>query len=179
MELALATGGAHFLKTNEHTLSWAAAHSLDVVALLAAAGALFLILAFLAARAALRAVWPGGADHSAVPAHAEFMDAQPASAAAHVSQAAGDPRSPLWLLGGEPNGASCRWAPAEVAPDLAGKGSSQGLGQGRAGAGLLRRTKVAAHAGSGGADGALVYCSGGATRVHAGSSAVATFAGAR
>lgn len=175
VELALATNGEPFLKTSEHTLSWPAAHSLDVAALLAAAGALLLFLAFLGARAALRAVWPGGADHSGVPLHADAVDAEPAAAAAHGSHAAGDLGSPLWLLGAGPNGAACRWAPAEVAPDP-GKGPGQGLGQGMAGAGLTRRATVSARAGNGRAGEALVYCNGNGGPVRAG--AVATSSGA-
>lgn len=178
VELALATGGEPFLKTNEHTLSWPAAHSLDVAALLAAAGALFMFLIFLGARAALRAVRPGGADHCVAPAHADAMGADSAAAAAHGSHAAGDLGSPLWLLGAGPNGASCRWAPAEVASDT-GKGLGQGLGQGRACAGLSRRATVTARARDGGAGDALVYCNGSGGLARAGSTAVATSAGAR
>lgn len=174
--MALATNGEPFLKTIEHTLSWPAAHSLDVAALLAAAGALLLSLSFLGVRAALRGVWPGGADHSGAPAHADAVDAESVAAAAHGSHAAGDLGSPLWLLGAGPNGASCRWASAEVASDP-GKGPGQGLGQGMAGAGLTRRATVTARAGDGRAGEALVYCNGSGGHVRAG--AVATSSGAR
>ena len=176
VELALATNGEPFLKTSEHTLSWPAAHSLDVAALLAAAGALLLFLTYLGVRAALRAVWRGGADHGGALAHAEAMDDEAASAAAHASHAAGDLGSPLWLLGAGPNGASCRWAPTEVASDP-GKGPGQGLGQGMAGAGLTRRATVTARGGDGHAGEALMYCNGSGGPVRAG--AVATSSGAR
>ncbi|KAK9838454.1 hypothetical protein WJX81_000210 [Elliptochloris bilobata] len=54
VELALATGGAPYLKSNEHTLSWPAAHLLDVAALLAAAGPLTMARSSAELSAALR-----------------------------------------------------------------------------------------------------------------------------
>lgn len=58
VEHVLATGGAPYLKTSEHLLSWPAAHSLDVAALAAGAATLLALLVIPGARFTLAALRP-------------------------------------------------------------------------------------------------------------------------
>jgi len=90
VEHVLATGGAPYLKTREHTLSWPAAHSLDVALILATAAALPACLLLLCARAAAgaRGAPPGH------PAPAALADKRPGGGAPRPASPRG-----AWLLG--------------------------------------------------------------------------------